>query len=356
MGWKSSNDDLYDEIPYKTASSTYYVNDVPGVTVGLLDYARNDQNVCDYITSIHQSEGLKVIDTFIAKQKKDLASKELLANLTLIQTYFSMENTISRSSRFVGYVITPRESMSICTKITSVGFMSSTAQSFTLYLYDSSQRSAIQTKTITITTPDTMEWSTLNWDVSYDRTAGSAGQRYFIGYFEDDLTTELYDDMWTGTCASTAYKIFGHYMGVSPVRFSSGTLNGIYCPNLKYINSSINCRHSGFNLRFNSKCDVTKVLVDNIDMFAQAIQHQIGCRILRDALNGYELNPVASARDNRERWKELLTEYDSKLHGGILENGSYIPGMIDRLSIDFSNLDAVCFKNVRGQIQNVKWQ
>lgn len=246
--------------------------------------------------------------------------------------------------------------MSVKTTITQIGFMSSGAQSFTLYLYDSSQRSAIETKTITISGTDSMEWTDLDWDVSFDRDLGSAGQRYIIGYYEDDLTYDLYDEMWTGTCANTAFRIFGHYMGVSPIRFTSGTLNGIYCPNLKYITSSVNCRHSGFNLRFNSKCDITRVLVDNIDMFAQAIQYQIGCRILKDALSNYELNPITNARDNRERWKELLTEYEGKLHGGVLEGGGYIPGMIDRLSLDFSNLDAVCFKRKQGEINNVKWR
>lgn len=354
-GWKSSTDSNYSSIPYKTSSSNYYVNDLPGVTVGMLTYSINDQSVCDYLTSIHESEGLRVIDAFVAKQKKDLASKELLSNITLIQTYNDLDYQISRSSRFVGYCITPRESMTICSKITQVGFISPAAQTFTLYLFDTSQRSAIQTKSIVITGVETMQWFDLDWDISFDRDLGSAGQRYLIGYFEDDLTSDLYDENWTGNCAHVASRIFGHYMGISPFRFPSGTLNGIYIPELKYLQSSLNCRTSGFNLRFNSKCDITRVLVDNIDMFGQAVQYQIGVRILKDALSNYELNPITSARDNRERWKELLLEYESKLHGGMLEGGGYIPGMIDRLSIDFSNIDAVCLKNVKGQIQNVRW-
>lgn len=315
----------------------------------------NDQQPCDYVTSVHESESLKVIDTFIAKQKKDLATKELLSNVTLIQGYDTREFTISRSSRFVGYSITPRESKTIVSKIKEIGFHSVEAQTFTLYLYDTSQRSAIQTKEITITNPDSLEWTTLNWDVSFDRDLGGAGQRYLIGYYEDDLTSGLYEENWTGNCAYQASRIFGHYMGITPIRFASGTLNGIYVPNLKYLQSSQNCRTSGFNLRFNTKCDITRVLVDNIDMFAQAIQYQIGIRILKDALSATELNATTNARDNRENWKSLLIEYEGKLHGGLMEGGGYIPGMIDRLSIDFSNLDAVCFKEVQGQIMNVKW-
>jgi hypothetical protein len=236
-----------------------------------------------------------------------------------------------------------------------VGFISPSAQTFTLYLYDTSHRAAIETKEIAITSINTIQWFTLNWDVSFDRDLGSAGQNYLIGYYEDDLSAALYDENWTGQCSNVANRIFGHYMGIASFRFASSTLNGIYIPNLKYLESSMNCRTSGFNLRFNCKCDITRVLVDNIDMFAQAIQHQIGIRILKDALRGYELNPTTGARDNREKWKELIQEYEGKLDGGLVEGGGYIPGMIDRLSIDFSNLDGVCFKQVQGAISNVKW-
>ena len=354
VGWRQSTNLNYSSIPYLTASSNYYVNDLPGVTVELLQYAKNDRSVCDYVTDIHDSEGIKVIDIFVAKQKKDLASKELLQNNTLIQAYNDQQYTITSSSRFVGYCITPRESKTITSKIKEVGFLSSGAQTFTLYLYDTSQRSAIQTKEITIATADTVEWTTLNWDISFDRDSGSAGQRYLIGYYEADLTYPLYDENWDGNCAHVANRIFGHYMGVTPFRFASGTLNGIYIPQLKYLQSSMNCRTPGFNLRFNTKCDITRVIQDNIDMFAQAIQYQIAIRVLKDALAYTELNPLTNAQDNRTVWKEAVLEYEGKLHGGLTESG-YIPGMIDRLSIDFSNLDEVCFKNVKEQIMNVKW-
>ena len=250
--------------------------------------------------------------------------------------------------------------MSIVSKITQVGFMSPSTQTFTLYLFDTSQKSALETKSIAITEADSMQWYDLDWDISFDRDLGSAGQRYLIGYFEDDLTADLYDESWTGHCANVASRIFGHYMGVTPIRFSSGTLDGIYRPNLKYLLSSMNCRNSGFNLRFNAKCDITRVLSDNIDMFAQALQYQIAIRVLKDCLSNYELNPTTSGLTNRERWKELLIEYEGKLNGGYLANvggaDTFIPGVIDGLSIDFSNLDGVCFKNVKGKIENVKWR
>ena len=334
------------------------MNDIPGITVGLLQHVANEQNVCDYVTSVHEAAGIRVIDQFLAKQKKDLNTKELLSNLTLIQKYNDLDDQITQSSRFVGYIITPRESKSTSVKITQIAFLSVAAQTFTVYLFDTSQKSAIQSKSVITSGADSVNWTDLNWDIDFDRYAGSAGQRYLIGYFEDDLTSNLYDENWTGACASQSRKIFGHYVGVAPIRFLSGTLNGTYIPQLPYLESSINCRTPGFNLRLNVKCDVTRVLVDNISMFAEAVQYEIATKILKDALTDYELKPTTSAKNNRDRWRELLTEYDGKLNGGFTEGqeSRYIPGIIDRLSIDFSNLDAVCFKTQKTQIQAVKWQ
>jgi hypothetical protein len=357
VGWSSSTDAIYDSISsaLKASSSGYYVNELPGVTVALLNYVPVDKSVCDYLPAIHNSETLKVIDAFLAKQKKDLATKELLSNVTLLQGYDDLDKKISQSGRFIGYAITPRESKSIVSKIQQVGFISDAAQSFTLYLYCTNTKSAIQSKTITISTPDTLEWTTLNWDIYFDSSTYGAGQRYLIGYFESDLTANLYESVWTGSQGHIAQRIFGHYMGISPMRFNSGTLNSTYIPDVKYLKSALNCHTPGFNLRFNVKCDITNVLVDHIGMFAQAVQYQVAIRILNDALSNIELNNVTSALQHRERRKELVTEYTGKLHGGLMENVGYIPGIIDRLSLDFSMLDSVCLQGKSNEIHGVRW-
>ena len=320
-----------------------------------MNYVPIEKMVCDYLPAIHEAETYKVIDTFLAKQKKDLTTKELLSNVTLIQGYNDLDMTITKNGRFVGYVITPRESKTIVSKIQQIGFISDAAQTFTVYLFCTSQKSAIQSKSISITSADTLQWTTLDWEIYFDSDTYGAGERYLIGYFEDALTANLYEMQWTGSQSHIAQQIFGHYMGISPIRFTSGTLNGTYIPNQKYLHSAMNCHTPGFNLRFNTKCDITKVLVDNIDMFAQAIQHQIAIRILQDALSNIELNNVTSALSHRERWKELLTEYTGKLNGGLMEGVGYIPGMIDRLSIDFSHMDAICLKHKSNEITSVKW-
>lgn len=324
--------------------------------MALLDYVDDEKNVSDYVGQVHDAEILKVVDTLVKKQSDKLNSKELLQFNTLIQEIDTLEQTISKSSRFVGYSITPRESMTITSKILDIGFMGSETDSFTIYLFDSSHKAAIESKAVDITGADTITWTALDWDISFDREAGSAGQRYLIGYFEDDVTADLYNITWSGKCAHMSQVVFGHYMGVSPMRFNSGTLNGVNIPTLQYLNSSYNCQTSGFNLRFNTKCDITRILQENIVMFGEVLQYQIAIRILTDALNYTSLNNLTNAQGLRAEWKELLTEYKGLLKGGITEAGIPVKGLMDKLSFDFSSIDAVCLKNQKGKIRGVKWQ
>ena len=354
VGWSSSTNSNYSSIGRKTSNSGYFVNDLPGVTVDLLSYVDDEKNVSDYIDSVHDAEIVKLVDKLVLKQQNNLNSKELLQHNTLIQTVDELDHTITKSGRFVGYAITPRESNTITSKILRVGFIGSAADSFTLYLYDTSHKAAIESKTVTISAEDTITWTELDWDISFDREAGSAGQKYLIGYFEDDVTADLYDISWSGAHAHFSQRVFGHYMGVSPVRFNSGTLNGVSIPTLQYLQSSVNCKSSGFNLRFNTKCDITKIIEDNITIFGEALQYSIAIRVLTDALNYTTLNNLTNAQQNRAEWKELITEYTGRLMGGVIGE-TYVHGILDKLSFDFSSIDAVCLKKRKGDIRYAKW-
>ena len=98
VGWSASTNAQYNLISddLKTSDSGYYVNEIPGVTVNLLSYVAIEKMVCDYLPAVHEAETYKVIDSFLAKQKKDLASKELLSNVTLIQGYNDLRSQIDR--------------------------------------------------------------------------------------------------------------------------------------------------------------------------------------------------------------------------------------------------------------------
>jgi hypothetical protein len=279
----------------------------------------------------------------VDRQKKKLNSKELLSNITIIQRHNDLSKTIDKTGRFVGYAITPRESKSININIKSIGLQSSAAESITLYLYDPTQETAIESKTVTCA-GQSVTWTALDWDIEFDKLDGGAGSTYVIGYFEDDLSGSLYEQDWSDGNAHASQRITRHYAGISPARFNSSTLSGTDLPDMEYLQSSLSCQCSGFNLRFNVKCDITDVLVDNINMFGEAVQHGIAIRYLRDAKGNIGLNPTISSAQNRETFDQEITDMEGRLYGGLIEGVGYQRGLIDNLTLDFSELDAVCFK------------
>jgi hypothetical protein len=336
----------------KTSQSGFYVNDLP-ISLDVIDAARKEQSFNDYVVNVHNAEIIKVVQRFVDRQKKQLNSKELLSNVTMIQRHNNRNSTISQDGRFVGYAITPRESKSINIKIKSIGVRGSGSQSVTFYLFDPNKEAAIQTQSISIT-PD-MTWTTVNWNIEFDKSDGGAGSSYLIGYFEDDLSVGLYEQDWSDGMAHQSMKITRHYAGLSPVRFSSSTLDGTNCPDTYYLKGALNCKTSGFNLRFNVTCDITDVLVDNIDMFGEAVQYAVAIRYMNDAMGNPDLNNIISSAQNREQWVQTIADFEGQLYGGYIENVGYRRGIIDNLSLDFSELDAVCLKARADRISQVKW-
>ena len=356
VGYQESDNANYSGLPsyLKSSNSGFYVNDLPGISLELIADAKKERTFNNYVAQVHSSETLSFLGRFVDRQKKKLNTKELLSNVTIIQKYNKLDTTITKNSRFVGYAITPRESKSINITIQQCGFQSSQAETFTLYLYDPTQEAAIASKSIT-STGQSLTWTDLDWDIEFDKLDGGAGSTYLIGYFEDDITGTMYEQDWGDGQIHAAMKITRHYAGVSPVRFNNSTLNGTEAPDVQYIESSLCSQTAGFNLRFNVKCDITDVLVDNINMFGEAVQYAIAIRYLRDGLGNIGLNPTNSSSQNREQWKDNLTEFDGMLYGGILENGAFKRGIIDNLTLDFSELDAKCLKARDDRIGQVKF-
>jgi hypothetical protein len=327
----------------KTSNSGFYVNDLPGISLELIDDAKREKAFNDYVVDVHRAAIIEVVERFISRQKRHLNTKELLSNITMIQGMNKLDHTITKNGRFIGYAITPRESKSLVVTIKSVGLQSSASESLTLYLYDPSKQAAVQSKTITCT-GKTINWTTLDWDIEFDDLTGSAGGTYLVGLFEDDLSGSLYEQDWSTGQSHISMKITRHYAGLSPVRVRSSHLNGVSLPNMEFIEGELSCKTSGFNLRFNVKCDITDVLNDNITMFGEAVQMAVALRYLRDALANIGLNPTISSAQNREQFEQLATDYEGLLYGGYIEDVGYRRGIIDNLSLDFSELDAVCLK------------
>ena len=159
-GWKSSTHADYTTISslLKSPTSGLYINSLTGITVELAEKAAKEESIADYLDNVHNEELRQLVNIFVHSLKSQLASKELLSNVTLIQAFNDYDNKITKDSRFVGYLIAPKQSKSIKATISQIGFEMDTAQSLTIYLFESSQKAAIKSFTYTSSTADSLEW------------------------------------------------------------------------------------------------------------------------------------------------------------------------------------------------------
>jgi hypothetical protein len=149
VGWRPEGNNNYPSLStnMKSPTTSYYVNQLPGISLDLVEHAIGSRvsSVPTYVDEVAKYESLHVFTQFAHAMRAKAGIKELLAHNTLIQHRVNndAEKKISKDSRFVGYVFNLKASKTVSAQIESIGFYSDTAGTITVYLYETSQKSAI---------------------------------------------------------------------------------------------------------------------------------------------------------------------------------------------------------------------
>jgi len=297
-----------------------------------------------YLTDLVNAEAIHLVNAFVGRCKDELYTKELLSNKSIIQGVADRDSKVSKNDRFVGFIINPAQSQNVKTTIRQLGVLFDGTQDLTIYLYDTSKKAAVKSHTFSIGTADTIEWETVtDWILQYDSTSG-IGQQFLIGYFEDELIGQAYQQYFDDGSKNRHFRMFGKYLGVAPVAIPAEKLDGVNLPGgdvSDYISDELH----GLYFKMSVKCDITNVLVDNVALFGQALQHAVGLRILEDAVNSGSDGVHNPVKDSMlQTWSRRASQIKGTLWGGYTTEGRFISGLMDRLTMDFSDLDPICLK------------
>ena len=216
--------------------------------------------------------------------------------------------------------------------------------------YTVTERTAIGFK-ITSASTITADWvavKTVTDTYSENTYSGGIGQKYLLGYFEDDLTCNAIKMEFNQSLKN--FSVFGKYMAVYPIAIPSSKLDGVKLPSdmLNLANYLTEDTH-GLYFKFTANCDYTNLIKDNIDLFAQVLQYSIALRILQDAVASVGDGVHNSTKDAAMvEWKSLIAKYSGELNGGYMsisdKQSIYKKGLIQLLTLDFSGIDQVCMK------------
>lgn len=197
-------------------------------------------------------------------------------------------------------------------------------------------------------TVDYVAIKTVTDTYSANTYSGGIGQKYILGYFEDDLSSNAIGMEFNQSLKN--FSIFGKYMAIYPVAIPSTKLNGVKLPsNILNISSYLTDTTHGLYFKFTANCDYTNLIEDNIDLFAEPLQYAVAIRILQDAVSSVGDGVHNSVKDSAlPEWRKLIAKYSGELNGGYINIGDrsqFKKGLVQLLTLDFSNIDSVCFKS-----------
>ena len=352
VGFRQDGNPIYDQLPeFLEQNKFQYVNDLPAVNFQMIAAALSeDTNAENYLTAVYESELVALVAKFVDRMKTSYNSRELLSNKTVVSGIADKIGV--QNKRFCGYFIKPHRSNNLNIEIKSIGFQSTQLQEeLKIFLYETSQQEPIKEFDIEITKQKSLEWTAVSDAIlRYESETGGTGQGYLLGYYERNSEApqdwqlqgnSLYKDLICG-CPGEPKDMYGKYMGITAVEIDSNKLDwdNYTLPNVDYTCIMGTNQTYGLNFKVNVTCDISDVLVQNIQLFAAPLQHAMGVRILWDAFAGNRINPLTDAK--REQAKQFALKYEGILKGYISEGGTQIKGLIDLLAIDFSGLDKYC--------------
>jgi len=327
----------------KTSTSGFMVNERPGVQLSIIldslhydEYGTANPDTADlntYLERVRNDEIKNTIREFVNRHKELTKARTILEDISLTKTINKFSETETKAGRFVGIRLRPKNSKNIALMIRRIAIQATqTETDLPIYLFCSSQNTAIKNTTISTTEAKSIQFSDLtDWIAKYRSTYGE-NQAFYIGYFEDDLSG---DSIETQFCYCDNLAKFSWINGCY---FDSGDLNGTNLPTDPESSVHISNESYGLHLWMDARCDITQKICDNKDIFAPAIADKIAIRLLDDVYDTTRINSRieighSTVLVNRDKNKE---NYDNNLKG---------------IKMDFTDLDMYCMPCEKNQIK-----
>lgn len=325
-----------------TSDSGLYVNDIAGMDLQLINEAigKDENDVNDFLENISESCSIELVNDFTILQKEKLNTKALLSNFDTGIKLTDIRKKQTKRSRFVGYEICPTQSNSVKVTLQQLGVQFDTLETLDVFFYASSQLQPLKQVSISNTKESSLEWLILTDFIASYISEYGAGDKYYIGYYEDDLTGQAIETFQLcGTCGNAPAKKYSPYASIRPIEIASGAT---YVDRTLFDVEQVGYTTStfGLNLKINVECDISDVICENKQMLANSLQKKIAIRLFWEAYNSDRINRVA-----------FINKEDSRLMAEKLELD--LERELKTLSMDFSQIDKVCLPCSRRSIKRV---
>lgn len=301
----------------------------------------------------------KVLNRVFTNKKMMESTKTLLENVQLFDGAGRLQDTIVANSRFVGLQITPKRANNIQLIIDFIGLQFTQINTgLTIYLFHSSNPTAIVTQAITTTAANKFHWQTgVNFTLNYVDHANNidSGGNYYLGYFEDDITGSAikkrhqFADPPCGGCNNAdlgLYNLWNKFFDVRPIEVANGDLNGTSLWDISKTGYQL-ASNFGINLSVSAKTDVTEMLSSNKAAFTDALGYQFAVDMLNEFI--YNANSRLNRSGDNAQKNSVMYELNNPNDDNTLVKR--LNDAIEGLSFDFSKISQVLPADIKKRIR-----
>ena len=283
----------------------------------------SDADFNTFLLDMQQDAIAKVVQNVF--QKKKPQTKSLLDKLRLFDQANVMDDPITNTGAWVGYRIDLSKNNNLKVVIDAIGSEFDGIKSgLTIYLFHSSQKTAIKTFSLD-TVADNSKWDDLtDFDLDYLTYTGGT---YYIGYKQDDLgAVQALNRGWDLSDQPNTPKNFV----IEPIRIDDYT--GIELFDID--DTEIASETHGLNFEFTTTIDLTNLISDQKQIFANLIGIQMAADALEKIYNSTRTNAI-----EKETSKLALFELkgsDENRKTGLLYK---LEKAVEETEFDFSAID-----------------
>lgn len=314
----------------------------------------------DFLQKKYDQSVTKLMASVFQNKKLAEASKTLLSEVRLFEGVGNLAERLTKTGRFVGYKLTLKEYDTIAA-LSHIGLQLDTAQNINIYLYHTDSDVPIATFAVNHTKSVVFEWHIVSTILS-TLTSAMVDGSFRLGYYESDLVGNAIkkDISFSGltSCGSchdavrnkSLHSRWSKYVDIQPFYVNAGDLN-LGTRKLWDVDQELYLDNNtfGMNIQMTVQCDVTRVLLQNKQILAQALAQQITVDLLTEM--------TFSLRDNQLKQKVAglaAVALDNQ------ENGQYgeakkLREAIKALSFDLSDMSSLCMgcNTVRTKLKSV---
>jgi len=308
-GYATGSYVIYDNVAYK-ATRTMLTGDTPSLTSTAWTTP-----VLDWITNKENAAINKLTNDLFTSKKVNESTKTFLDSVQVVDGAGRQADTITADSRFVGFEIELKRANNIKAVINYIGLQFTSIQTdLTIYLFHSSQKTAVGTWTLTSGAATSFDWLSASSPttgtnemhyVNYSSNIDSGGT-YYIGYFEDDITGSAIEKELgcsSGGYPNSNYK-WSQWAKIRPFEVDSSHLDGTNIFDIDYV--AHGTTNYGLNFSFSIESDITEMLVSQKALLVNALGYQFASDMLKEML----FNPNSRINKNQDTATRNTIQYE----------------------------------------------